>query len=70
VVIATLGDYALTLIGALKNFSFPDTFALNGRQIAMLAAGAVLLLFPLLPLKNLLPAVYLDMAEEKTDAAA
>jgi len=70
VVVAALGDYALTLISALKDFSFPETFALNGRQIAMLAVGAVVLLFPLLPLKNLLPAVYLNMAEEKNDAAA
>ena len=70
VVVAALGDYALTLVNALKSFTFPSSFALNGKQIAMLAAGAIVLLFPLLPLKNMLPAVYLRMAKEKKDAAA
>ena len=70
VVVYALGDYALTMVNALKNFSFPSSFALNTRQVAMLAAGAVVLLFPLLPLKNLLPAVYLRMVKEERDAQA
>ena len=70
VVVFSLGDYAMTLLNALKDFSFPDTFALNAKQLAMLAGGAVLLLFPVLPLKNLLPAVCLRMAKEKRDAQA
>ena len=70
VVVVALGDYAMMLINDFKaTMQFP-TFTLNIRQVVMLAAGAVVLLFPLLPLKNLLPAVYLRMAEEKTDAAA
>ena len=69
VVAATLGDYARTLISALKQLQLPS-FALTVPQSAALIGGAVLLLFPALPLKNLLPAVYLHLAKEKTDAAA
>ena len=69
VVVAALGDFALQLISSLKQFK-PLVVALNTRQIAMLLGGAVLLLCPLLPLKNLLPAVYLRLAKEKQDAAA
>ena len=70
VVVYALGDYALTMLNALKNFSFPSTFALNARQVTMLVGGAVVLLLPLLPLKNLLPAVYLRMVKEERDAQA
>ena len=70
VVVYALGDYALTMLGALKNFSLPSSFALNGKQVGLLIAGAVVLLFPLLPLKNLLPAVYLRMVKEERDAQA
>jgi hypothetical protein len=70
VVVYALGDYALTMLNALKSFSFPSSFALNAKQIALLIAGAVVLLFPLLPLKNLLPAVYLRMVKEERDAQA
>ena len=70
VVVYALGDYALTMVNALKNFSFPSSFALNTRQVAMLAAGAVVLLIPLLPLKSLLPAVFLRMVKEERDAQA
>ena len=69
VAVLTLGDYAMTLIAELKNMQFP-AFSLNARQIAMLGAGAVALLCPLLPLKNLLPAVYLRMVKEERDAQA
>ncbi len=69
VVVAALGDYALSLISALKNMQLP-AFTLNTKQAAMLIGGAVVLLFPLLPLKNLLPAVFLRMKKEQTDAAA
>ena len=70
VVVYALGDYALTMLGALKSFSLPSSFALNGKQVGLLIAGAVALLFPLLPLKNLLPAVYLRMVKEERDAQA
>lgn len=69
VVVAALGDYALTLISSLKNLQLP-AFTLNAKQAAMLIGGAVVLLFPLLPLKNLLPAVYLRKVKEARDAAA
>ncbi len=69
VVAAALSDYAMTLIAALKQLKLPS-FALSGRQAAMLIGGTVLLLLPVLPLKSLLPAVYLRMAKEKHDAAA
>ena len=64
-----LGDYALTLVSALKNMQLP-AFTLNTKQAAMLIGGAVVLLFPLLPLKNMLPAVFLRMKKEQSDAAA
>lgn len=69
VVVAALGDYALTLIASLKNLQLP-AFTLNVKQAAMLIGGAVVLLFPVLPLKNLLPAVYLRKVKEARDAQA
>lgn len=70
VVVAAMGDYAMMLINEFKTTMKFPTFTLSARQIAMLIGGAIVLLFPLLPLKNLLPAVYLRMAKEKKDAAA
>lgn len=69
VVVAALGDYALTLIASLKNLQLP-AFTLNVKQVAMLIGGAVVLLVPVLPLKNLLPAVYLRKVKEARDAQA
>lgn len=69
VVVAALGDYALTLIASLKNLQLP-AFTLNVKQAAMLIGGAVVLLVPVLPLKNLLPAVYLRKVKEARDAQA
>ncbi len=69
VVAAALSDYVMTLIAALKQLKLPS-FALSGKQAAMLIGGAAVLLFPALPLKSLLPAVYLRMAKEKHNAAA
>ena len=70
VVVYALGDYALTMLNALKNFTFPSSFALSAKQVGLLIAGAVVLLFPLLPIKSLLPAVYLHMVKEDRDAQA
>lgn len=64
-----LGDYARTLVAALKQLMLPS-FALNARQGALLIGGVLVLLLPVLPLKNLLPAVYLHQMKEKADAAA
>lgn len=69
VVMAALGDYAMSLVAELKNLKLPS-FSLNAKQIAMLLGGAIVLLFPALPLKNLLPAVYLRKVKEERDAAA
>lgn len=69
VVAATFGGYVSTIIAALKNMQLPS-IALNAQQMGMLICGAILLLFPLLPLKNLLPAVYLRKVKESRDAAA
>ena len=65
----TLGDFAVTVVSALKNMQMPS-LSLNAQQAAMLIAGAVVLLFPVLPLKNLLPAVYLRKVKEARDAQA
>ena len=69
VVAFTLGDFAVTVVSALKNMQMPS-LSLNGQQVAMLIVGAVVLLFPVLPLKNLLPAVYLRKVKEARDAQA
>ncbi len=69
VVVYTLGDYALSLVRELKNLKLP-AFILSVKQAALLIGGAVVLLFPALPLKNLLPAVYLRKVKEARDAQA
>ena len=69
VVVYALGDYALTLVRELKNLKLP-AFTLSVKQAALLIGGAVVLLFPALPLKNLLPAVYLRKVKEARDAQA
>ncbi len=69
VVVAVLGSFILTLPEALRNMQLPS-LTLTASQWGMLALGAAALLLPLLPLKNLLPAVYLHMAKEARDAQA
>ena len=69
VVLFTMGDYALSLVRELKNLKLP-AFTLNVKQTALLAGGALVLLFPVLPLKNMLPAVYLRKAKEARNAQA
>lgn len=67
VVIAVLGSFIMTLPDALRNMQLPS-LTLTPAQLGTLAVGAAVLLLPLLPLKNLLPAVYLHMAKEARDA--
>ena len=69
VVVYALGDYALSLVRELKNLKLP-AFTLSVKQAALLIGGAAVLLFPALPLKNLLPAVYLRKVKEARDAQA
>ena len=69
VVIAVLGSFILTLPEALRNMRLPS-LTLTASQWGMLLVSAAVLLLPLLPLKNLLPAVYLHMAKEARDAQA
>ena len=69
VLVYTLGDYALSLVRELKNLKLP-ALELNARQLALLVGGAAVLLLPLLPLKNLFPAVYLRKVKEASDAQA
>ena len=69
VAVLTLGDFAVTVVSALKNMQMPS-LSLSAQQAAMLLGGAVVLLFPVLPLKNLLPAVYLRKVKEARDAQA
>ena len=69
VVIAVLGSFILTLPEALRNMQLPS-LTLTAPQWIGLLLGAMALLLPLLPLKNLLPAVYLHMAKEARDAQA
>ncbi len=69
VVVSTLGGYMGTIMAAIKKLEFPS-LALTMQQTLLLAGGAAVLLLPLLPLKNLLPAVFLRLEKEKSDAAA
>ncbi|MBQ7138301.1 MAG: hypothetical protein IJO39_04825 [Clostridia bacterium] len=69
VVGVVLGDFALSLPAALRNMQLPS-LTLTASQWGMLIVSAAVLLLPLLPLKNLLPAVYLHMAKEARDAQA
>lgn len=69
VLVYTLGDYALSLVRELKNLKIP-AFTLNAKQTVLLVGGALVLLFPAMPLKNLLPAVYLRRIKEARDAQA
>lgn len=69
VVAAVLGDYAMSLLDTLTNLQLPS-FALTASQAGFLALGAAVLLLPVLPLKSMLPAVYLHMVKEKNDAQA
>lgn len=69
VVVAVLGSFILTLPEALRNMQLPS-LTLTAPQWIGLLLGAMALLLPLLPLKNLLPAVYLRMAKEARDAQA
>lgn len=69
VVVTVLGSFLLTLPEALRNMQ-PPSLTLTASQWGMLIVSAAVLLLPLLPLKNLLPAVYLHMAKEARDAQA
>jgi len=69
IVVYALGDYALSLVRELKNLKL-SAFTLSVKQAALLIGGAAVLLFPVLPLKNLLPAVYLRKVKEARDAQA
>ena len=64
-----MGDWAASLIGQLKSLKLKN-IAPNARQLYTLAASAIVLLLPLLPLKNLLPAVFLRQVKESRDAQA
>ena len=69
VAVAILRDYAMSLLDTLMNLQLPS-FALTLPQLGMLAVGAAVLLYPLLPLKSMLPAVYLHQVKEARDAQA
>lgn len=64
-----MGDWASSLVAQLRALKL-SSIAPNARQLYTLAASAVVLLLPLLPLKNLLPAVYLRQLKESRDAQA
>lgn len=69
VLAAVLGSFVMTLPEALRNMQLPS-LSLSGNQWGALIIGAAALLLPLLPLKNMLPAVYLHMTKEKNNAQA
>ena len=66
---AAVGNVATALLGAPLSIQQPFA-GISLSRLGALAGGAVALIFPVLPLKNMLPAVYLRMVKEKNDAAA
>ncbi len=72
VLVITTGEWALSFVRQLGNalLSGQISLALGNRMYILLAAVLVLVL-PVLPVKNMLPAVYLrHVKESNTDAAA
>lgn len=65
-----MGDWALNVIAAFKKTGQLSAVAISARQIWMLSIAALALLCPVLPLKNLLPAVALRQVKEAKDAQA
>ena len=67
-----LGDYALAFVRQMKDLLTTGMIlAPLGARPWIVLAGAVVLLLPALPVKNMLPAVYLRAAaEEASDAQA
>lgn len=71
VLLGCMGEYVIAFVSQLKNsLTSGIVFEPLGVRPLIVAAAAVVLLLPLLPLKNMLPAVYLRMAKEKTYAQA
>ncbi len=69
VAVYALGDFLRNVIASLKALDLDGlTLALNMKQMLLLVGGAVLLVLPALPLRSLLPAVYLS--KEYSDAQA
>lgn len=65
VIVAAMGDYALSLIRQLKDVITNGlTFPALGVRVYVIIGAVVLLLLPALPLKNMLPAVYLRHVKE------
>ncbi len=67
----TLSDFLRTVVGSLKALDLEGiSLALGARQLALIWGGAALLVLPALPLRSLLPAVYLRKVKEERDAAS
>lgn len=62
-----LGDFARTAVAQLMNLQLPS-LSLSAGQLGVLTAAAAVLLLPVLPLRSMLPAVYLRSAKEARDA--
>ncbi len=71
VVLITLGNWLMAFLSQLTSALMSGfKFEPLGARVYILAAAVVALLLPVLPLKNMLPAVYLrGVKESKTDAA-
>ncbi len=72
VLLFTMGEWALSFVRQLSSMLLSGNMSLSlGNRVYILLADVLLLALPVLPLKNLLPAVYLrHVKESKTDAAA
>jgi hypothetical protein len=68
-VAAVLGSVVMSLPDMLRNREMLSLTP-TGLQAVLLAGGAVLLLLPALPLRSMLPAVYLHMEKENRNAQA
>ena len=68
--LAIMGDWALSTVQQLLKTMKVSAITIAPRQIVLLAVSALALLCPVLPLKNLLPAVALRQVKEAKDAQA
>lgn len=65
VLVITMGEYALALVEQVKNSLMSGLeLAPVGNRLYVLAAAAVPLLLPVLPLRSMLPGVYLHQVQE------
>ncbi len=71
VLLITAGDWAVSFISQLSSALLSGELSLSlGNRVYILIAAVLALVLPVLPVKNMLPAVYLRLAKESNNDAA